>query len=113
MSDITNFINEELYPRLFDRVGQAFPEMGFQQVRGNWISPLKLNGDRSHDGRKDKSVITARQPHRVLEQGGESMSLIDLYMQRHSLQFIEALRQLCSICGLELPQTEGAESYKA
>jgi DNA primase len=113
MSDITNFIREELYPLLFNRVDTAFPEMHFQRYRGGWASPLKLDGTPSHDGRKEKSVITPRVIGRAKEQGGQSIDLIDLYRQINGVEFIEAVKQLCSIVGLELPPMEGAEAYKA
>ena len=113
MSDITNFVNSELYPSLFHRVRQAFPEMDFQPYKGGWASPYKLSGERSHDGRRDKSVITQRQPQRVLEQGGESIDLISLYMQRNNLSRpIDAIKALASICGLQLPEMEDSESYR-
>lgn len=113
MRDITNFVNSELYPSLFHRVRQAFPEMDFQPYKGGWASPYKLSGERSHDGRRDKSVITQRQPQRVLEQGGESIDLISLYMQRNNLSRpIDAIKALASICGLQLPEMEDSESYR-
>lgn len=113
MSDITNFVQTELYPSLFERVDRAFPEMGFQRYRGGWISPFKLNGERSHDGRRNKSVITPRLPQRVLEQGGDSIDLISLYMERNNLSKpIDAIKALCSICGLTLPPMGDAESYR-
>lgn len=113
MSDITNFVQTELYPALFHRVREAFPEMDFQPYKGGWASPYKLSGERSHDGRKEKSVITPRQPQRVLEQGGENRDLITFYMERNNLSRpIDAIKALCSICGLTLPETGDAESYR-
>ena len=114
MSNLTDFINSELYPRLFEVADRAFPLMGFQPYRGGWASPCKLDGSPSHDGRKDKSVITTIKPNRVLEQGGDSETLIDFYMRHNpSLSFIEAVRELCNICGLTLPPMGGEAQYKA
>ena len=116
MSNLTDFIQNELYPRLFEVVDRAFPSMDFQPYRGGWASPYKLNGERSHDGRKEKSVITRRQPHRVLEQGGESKDLLSFYMELNGFgekQTAEAVRQLCPILGLTLPQMEDNEAYRA
>ena len=112
---MNDFIQTELYPALFEMADKVFPEMGFQRYRGGyrWASPCKLNGDRSHDGRRDKSVITPRYPHRVLEQGGESKDLITLYMEHNGLSKpIDAIKALCSICGLQLPPMEDTESYR-
>ena len=118
MTNLTDFIQNELYPRLFEVVDRAFPSMDFKPYRGGWASPFKLNGERSHDGRKEKSTITRRVPNRVLEQGGESKDLLSFYMQLNSLPDtsegrIEAVRQLCSILGLTMPQMGDSEAYRA
>jgi len=112
MKDITTFLQSTIYPSLFERIDQAFPDMEFKRVRGDWQSPYKLDGTRSN--RQDKSVITAKVPSRILEQGGGSVSLIDFYMERNRLEFIEAVRSLSTLCGVELPEgdPEGYRIYK-
>ena len=119
MSDITNFLNETIYPLLFERIDVAFQGMDFRRTSKGWESPCKLNGERAKDGRKEKSVITNRRPQRVLEQGGESLSLLDFYGMKNGIDtrssdgFIKALDSLCRICGVELPQMKGTESCQA
>ena len=114
MSNITDFINNELYPVLFERVDSVFSTMGFQRYRGGWSSPNKLDGTRSHDNRKDKSVITSKQPNRVIEQGGESKDLITLFKEQNNYSSdIEAIKALCNLLGLTLPDMENSESYRA
>lgn len=113
MSDITTFIKEELYPLLFHRVDTAFPELSFQRYRGGWASPKKLDGTPSHDSRPDKTIISPRMPNRAKEQGGDSKDLLTLYQELNSLSLIDAVKQLCNVVGLELPQMDGAESYTA
>lgn len=108
--EITNFVNEELIPLLFGCVDRVFPEMDFKQ-RGNlWGSPFKLNGERR--SRWEKSYISSRNPKWIAEQGGDRVGVIDYYMEKHSLTFPEAVKELCSIVGLELPPMGDAESYK-
>lgn len=114
MSNLTDFINSELYPRLFEVLDRAFPSMEFEPYRGGWASPCKLDGSLSHDGRQDKSVVTPRHPHRVLEQGGDTKDLLSLYMELNGIaKPVEAVRQLCPILGLTLPTMEGEEQYRA
>lgn len=119
MSDITDFLNNTIYPLLFERIDTTFPDMSFRRTSRGWESPCKLDGERSKSGRKDKSVITNRRPQRVLENGGDSLTLIDFYGMKNGIDtrssdgFIEALSSLSRICGVELPQMEGADSYKA
>ena len=113
MSNITDFVNLELYPALFGRVREAFPEMDFQPYMGGWASPFKLNGERSHDKRREKSRITKAVPNRILENGGESIDLISFYMERNNLtQPIDAIKALASICGLTLPPMGDSESFR-
>ena len=119
MNTITDFINYELYPALWNSLDRAFPSMGFVQRGGDWQSPKKLNGDTSSPYRVDKTVVTRRKPNRVLEQGGESLSLIDFYLQStgrstntKGAELIEALRSLCTSIGLTLPEGD-SEEFKA
>lgn len=118
MKPISDFIHNELYPHLFEAVDRAFPSMEFQRYRGGWASPYKLNGERSHDGRKEKSKVTEKYPHRVFEQGGESKDLISFYMELNSIPdtkegLIEAVKQLSSLVGLTLPPMENEAEYRA
>ena len=119
MSNITDFITYELYPALWDRLDSAFPYMDFQKRGGDWQSPKKLNGKASTPHRADKTVCTKRRPTRVLEQGGDSLSLIDFYLQStgrntntKGAELIEALRSLCTSIGLTLPEGD-SEEFKA
>ena len=116
MSNLTDFIKNELYPALFDRVDEAFPSMQFQRYKGGWASPYKLNGERSHDGRKEKSQITRKVPTRIFEQGDvdNSKDLLDFYKEQNGItETIEAVKQLSDICRLTLPTMEDSETYRA
>lgn len=119
MNTLQDFIEYELYPALWDRLDRAFPSMHFQRRGGDWQSPYKLNGERSSDNRADKSVVTKRYPRTILEQGGESMSLINFYLQStgrstttKGAELAEALRSLCTSIGLTLPEGD-SEAYRA
>ena len=120
MSTITDFIQYELYPALYERIDTAFPRMEFRRARGgDWHSSHYLNGEPTRPYREDKTVVTRRVPTRALEQGGGSLSLVSLYLQQtgHSpeakgAELIEALRSLAGICGLTLPEVD-TEKYRA
>lgn len=119
MNTLTDFINYELYPALFDRLDEAFPDMDFEMKGGNWQSSHYLNGEETYPTRNDKTVVTRKHPSRILEQGGDSLTLVDFHLQRLGLptstkgaELVEALRPLCVICGLEIP-TVDSEEYRA
>lgn len=119
MNTLTDFIQYELYPALWERIDSAFPEMDFHRKGGDWHSSHYLNGDDTSPHREDKTVVTKRKPHLIHEQGGETLSLVDFQLQRSGsrpgakgAELVEALRSLAGICGLELPETD-TEEYKA
>lgn len=124
MNAITDFINNELYPVLFYHVDKAFPELQFTKSKNghgkDWNSPLTLKGTEPTSGRReDKTVVTAKKPHLIHEQGGETYSLVSYQLLRtghypgaQGKELVEAVRYLASLCGLELPDCE-TEEYKA
>lgn len=119
MNSLTDFINYELYPALWERIDSAFPEMDFQRKGGDWHSSHYLNGEETSPHREDKTVVTKRKPHLIHEQGGETLSLVDFQLKRSGsrpgakgAELVEALRSLAGICGLSLPETD-TEEYKA
>jgi len=99
--DWDTYKEERLIPALFDRIPEVFPEMSFKWRGSAWESPYKLDGSPAKDPRRDKSVITQRVPGVILEQGGDSVPVIDFYMQRNSLPFADAMRDLSRLAGLE------------
>lgn len=110
MSKLGDFIDYELYPRMFEQLPYIFPELDFRRVKGDWHSHYKL--DRSKDERTDKTVCTQKVPRRLLEQGGESVDIIDYYANGRGIRDrIEAVKQLASTLGLQLPTFEDREEY--
>jgi len=107
---ITDFINNDLYPTLYNSIDRAFPEHDFKQGRQGWTSKAYLNGD-SHKDRRDKTVVSAKVPSRIMEQGGRSLSLVDYVMERDGVEFIEAVKTLADVVGLQVP-TGNPEAYK-
>ena len=104
MSNITEWLKYELYPTLFDRIDTVFTEHQFKSYAGGWRSKTYLDGS-PHKDRIDKTVITKKAPGYILEQGGESKSLVDYVMDRDGVEFIEAVKTLASKVGLDLPNS--------
>lgn len=103
MSNLNDFIHQELYPALYDNIPFAFPDMGFTMARDGWHSPKKMDGTEPRTARPDKCVITKKAPYRILEQGGDSKDLLTFQMERRSQSVIEAVKSLADICGLQVP----------
>jgi len=102
MSNITEFIKYELYPTIFEQADSVFTEHNFKKFYGGWRSNTYLSGN-SHK-RGDKTVITKRNPGCILEQGGDTKSLVDYVMDRDNIPFIEAVKLLAERVGLRLPE---------
>ena len=113
MSELTDWINCELYPSLFEVIPQALPEHSFRKVSGDWNSKTYLDGA-PHKTRGNKTVVTKKVPGRILENGGENISLIDYVVNRDTVEFIQAVRTLAEVVGLKLPTSSDfdQESYR-
>jgi DNA primase catalytic core len=113
MSNITDWIKDELYPNLFEVIDTALPEFSFCRWSGGWRSSLKLDLTNPKTKRKDKTVVSKKAPGYILEQGGDVLSLVDYVMRRDGVEFIQAVETLADVVGLQLPKGEfNQESYQ-
>ena len=113
MSNITDWIRDELYPTLFYSIDKALPEHEFKTYSGGWRSKTYLNGS-PHKDRADKTIVSKKAPGLILEQGGEVVGLVDYVIKRDSKNFIEAVKTLADVVGLKLPSSKefNPEEYK-
>jgi DNA primase catalytic core len=113
MSNITDWIKYELYPTLFESIDTALPEHDFRRYAGGWRSKTYLSGA-PHKSRVDKTVVSKKAPGWILEQGGDTLSLVDYVMSRDKVEFIQAVNTLADVVGLQLPKDENfnQESYQ-
>lgn len=112
MSNITDWIKYELYPTLFESIDTALPEHNFKRYSGGWRSKTYLDGS-PHKNRADKTVVSKKAPGYILENGGEVVGLVDYVMRRDRVEFIQAVKTLADVVGLQLPKGEfNQESYQ-
>ncbi len=112
MSSITDWIKYELYPSLYESIDKALPEHDFKRYSGGWRSKTYLDGS-PHKTRADKTVVTKQALGCILEQGGEVISLVDYVIRRDKVDFIQAVKTLADVVGLQLPKSEfNQESYQ-
>jgi DNA primase catalytic core len=102
MSNITEWIKEELYPSLFERIDTVLPEHQFKRTSKGWRSKTYLDGS-PHKHRVDKTIINKKAIGYIFEQGGKPLSLIDYVMGRDGVEFIQAVKTLADVVGLQLP----------
>ena len=110
--EITDWIKYELYPTLFESIDTALPEHNFKRYSGGWRSKTYLDGS-PHKDRADKTVVSKKAPGWILENGGETLSLVDYVIKRDGVEFIQAVKTLAEVVGLQLPKGEfNQESYQ-
>ena len=96
MSNITDWLKSELYPSLFESIDTALPEHNFKLHAGAWRSKTYLDGS-PHINRPDKTVVSKKAPGFILENGGETLSLVDYVIKRDKVEFIQAVKTLSLI----------------
>jgi DNA primase catalytic core len=105
MNNITDWIKYSLYPSLYESIDRALPEHNFKRHSGGWRSKTYLDSS-PHKNREDKTVISKKAIGLILEQGGECLTLIDYVMRRDRIEFIQAVKTLADVIGLQLPKDE-------
>jgi len=109
---ITDWIRYELYPTLFESIDIALPEHSFKRYAGGWRSKTYLDGSPNKD-RADKTVVSKKAPGLILENGGEVVGLVDYVIRRDKVEFIQAVKTLADVVGLQLPKGDlNQESYQ-
>lgn len=112
MSNLTEWINSELYPAIYENADRVFTEHNFRQSSSGWISNTYLNG--TPHKRKDKTFISKKVIKRINEQGGESLDIISYIEKRDNKTTIEAIKFLADSVGLKLPKGDyDYKEYKA
>lgn len=114
VKDITAWIREELYPVLFDRIPEALPEHNWTQDGRGWRSKTYLDGS-PHKDRSDKTKILKAQPGYIFEEGNPpGKGLVDYVKERDRLPFIDAVKKLAAVAGLQLPSLDvkDQEAYR-
>ena len=125
MSALTEFINDELLPKVLDNMDTVFPDRKWTLKGKRWSSPYHTDGSESSSGARERSYIKtdSRYRFRVGEtDDGQSMGLIDYALIYYGHQagakgdaLISTLKELCSKVNLELPSlnSEEYEKFKA
>lgn len=108
-STIETFKEYDLYPSLFDHIGEAFPELSFKKVGTRWESRHHLDGSKDSQGKAITFVYDDRKFMALDVTSGTKKGLIDLYMSLNNKDFITALKDLAKVCNLTLPNSDSEE----
>lgn len=104
--EITDWIRYELYPNLFHNIDTVLPEFRFKRKGRNWISSnrRKITGEEGDS--KGKVYVWENAPGFIKDFTRETSSIVDYVIKRDKVEFIQAVKTLADIVGLQLPKGE-------
>lgn len=108
-TDLGSFKEYELFPSLFEKIAEAFPELKFKRVGSRWESKYHLDGTKDSQNKVITYVYENTKFMAKDHATGEKKGLIDLYMSLNSKDFITALKALAELCSLTLPNSDSEE----
>lgn len=112
---ITDFIYNELKPRLFDYIPAIFPNMEFKRKGNKWISEHHIDGSEGTGYKADRTIIKEGYKRFWRTTKGEpTKDIINLYMELNGINVIEAVNRLCDIVCIDKPTytPEALEAYR-
>ncbi|NSW58594.1 MAG: toprim domain-containing protein [Armatimonadetes bacterium] len=109
-SDLSFFLDEELYPALWERLDSAFPEFGFV-LRGDHWQATHETATRALPGapRPDRVWAYRDTPFGIKIHGGGFVPWLEYAAGQSSLRgeaFLNAVRDLCLRAGVSFPERE-------
>ena len=111
--EITDWIKYELYPTLFESIDTALPEFSFKRRGRNWVSSNKLKITGEEGDSIGKVYVWETAPGFIKDFTRETSSIVDYVIKRDGVEFIQAVKSLADVVGLQLPKGEfNQESYQ-
>lgn len=110
MSELSEWLDKEVYPQIFDNADNIFTEHNFTRRGKYWISPTYLNGQTHH--RKDKTYISQDAPYCINEQGGDNINFYEYIKNRDGLNDVETIQRLGDLVGVKPPSNRNEEDYR-
>lgn len=102
--NISNWIKEELYPSLYDSIDIALPEFNFKKKGKNWVSGNKLKITGEEGDSIGKVYVWETAPAFIKDFTRDTLSIVSYVMQRDNAVFIDAVKTLADIVGLQIPK---------
>lgn len=108
--DLTIWILVKLYPALYSKVPELFPEHHFQRTSFGWISNAGLGDTRERSKYKTTVILRNNQAY-ISEVGGRGMSLVKYVMRRDEVDLHDAIDALCKVACIDPPGVETSYDY--
>jgi replicative DNA helicase len=103
--DYSTWYNTELAPAMFENVDRLLPELNFVRRGNTWASPLNIDGTQPKNATKTKTVVQAKYPAMMFENGeGGKLQIVEYIARRENCTAWDAKKKAAAICGVAIPQ---------
>lgn len=112
MNNTTELLKTKIYPAIYERAEQIFPEFAFRKTAGGYVSTtdVKITGDK---GKPGKVYYYENNLKHLKDYTRGSISIWDYIQERYKLSSQEALFKLAELSGVTLPKGEfDTEAYE-
>lgn len=109
--DLGAYLDEVVYPALFDRLPPAFPSFGWRKSGSAWVAtnwPADFP-EPAEDPRPDRLMVYPDRPYWVKVHGHAGVRFLDLVnggRKPTGPEFLSAVRSLCDLAGVSFPERE-------
>ena len=109
-NNLSELLEKEVYPTLWDRLDTAFPEFGFKRKGRHWVATDE-SASRMLSGspRPERVWVYDDSPYGIKIHGGEFVTWVAHVSGQSAprgLDFIDAVRELCRRSGVLFPEME-------
>ena len=105
-ANLTEFLDREVYPALFERLDQAFPEYGFARKGKHWVATTDATRKLPASPRPDRVFCYDNKPWGLVVQGADFVRFVDLVngnRKPQGAEFPAAVRKLAQLAGVHFP----------
>ena len=102
--NLVALLEEEVLPRLFERLDTAFPEFGWEPTQEGWVATSREATKRLLDARPER--VICNRPFGYYAHGGESRSWlahVNGGQAPRGEAFVAAVTRLCELAGVPAP----------
>jgi Toprim domain/DNA primase catalytic core, N-terminal domain len=106
--NLDDFLDDTLYPALFERLNTAFPEFGFVRRGDSWVAtifPGNFPYPVEHKN-PDRLVVYRNSPHWIKIHGHSGLRWLDYVNGGHrplGAAFLNGVKKLCALAGVDFP----------
>lgn len=106
--NLSQFLEQEIFPALWNRLDTAFPEFGFKQKGRFWVATVEsITRNLPGSPRPDRVLAYQNTPFGLVIHGAEFLTWLAYVSGTSSprgKEFVEAVRRLASLAGAHFPE---------